>query len=164
MDNLTITIGIIGGLASIISYLMQLAGVKSKLIHVSYALILVSITAFFIYDSASVEAKNKLLESQVAELKSIEYQAAKILKNSSRGNDGERRGFMLASLAMLEKFKGEQPDTYSMAKEFAIASGVLINEQEDGVKRLQQRWALTDGAHAMEALLKGLAGGAEKET
>lgn len=164
MENLIITISIIGGLASIISYLMQVAGVKSKIMHVSYSLILVLITSFFIYDSASLETEKKLLESQVAELKSIEYQAAKILKNSSRGNDGERRGFMLASIAMLEKFKTEQPDTYSMAKEFAISSGVLINAQQDGMKRLYQGWALTDGANAMEALLKGLAGGAEHET
>ncbi|WP_375056686.1 hypothetical protein [Zobellella sp. DQSA1] len=100
----------------------------------------------------------------MAELKSIECQAGEIIKNSSRGNDGERRGFVIASIAMLERFKEEQPDAYSMAKEVAVFNGVLINEQEDGVKHLHRGRALTDGANAMEVLLKGLAGGAENET
>lgn len=164
MQNLIITIGIIGSLASIISYLMQLAGVKSKLIHVSYVVFLVLVTSFFIHDSATIEAEKELLQVQVSELKSIEYQAAKILKNSPRVTEGEKRGFMFASLAMLEKFKNEQPDAYKMARDFAISSGVLDNQQEDSMKRLYQGWALRDGADAMESLLKGLAGSANTET
>lgn len=49
---------------------------------------------------------------------------------------------MFASLAMLEKFKNEQPDAYKMARDFAISSGVLDNQQEDSMKRLYQGWAL----------------------
>ncbi|HHQ4564414.1 hypothetical protein [Aeromonas sp. R4-1] len=71
---------------------------------------------------------------------------------------------MFASLAMLEKFKNEQPDAYKMARDFAISSGVLDNQQEDSMKRLYQGWALRDGADAMESLLKGLAGSANTET
>ncbi|GAA6186428.1 hypothetical protein [Aliiglaciecola sp. NS0011-25] len=164
MQNLIITVGIIGSIASIISYLMQLAGVKSKLIHVAYVIFIVLITSFFINYSATVKAEKDLLQLQVSELKSIEYQSAKILKNSPRYTEGDKRGFMFASLAMLEKFKNDQPDAYQMAREFAISSGVLVNEQEDGMKRLYQGWALNDGAEAMESLLKGLAGAAATET
>ena len=55
------------------------------------------------------------------------------------------------------------PDTYDMARTFAISSGLLENKQADGMERLYQGWALIDGADAMESLLKGLAGSAYSE-
>lgn len=159
MQDMIITLGIIGSVASIVSYLMEVAQIRSKLLHICYGVILVVITAYFVNGASTAESEKKMLSLQVAELRSIEYQAMNILSNVPRSNDGERRGFMFASLAMLEKFKDEQPDTYSMAKEFALSSGLLVNEQEDGMQRLYQGWALIDAVDAMHSLLKGLAGG-----
>lgn len=99
------------------------------------------------------QLENKALVAKIEEISSIEYEAANVLDNSKRSTGGQQRGFIFASLSLLERHKSEVPDSYELAKNFALASGVLENKQENGPDRLYQGWRLNDASQAMESLL-----------
>lgn len=86
-------------------------------------------------------------------------QARKLIESSDLTTDGSRRGFMLASLAFIEKYKDRFPETFSRAKALCDNVGVTESKQQDGVERLHQSWRLEDGSTAMKYLITGLAAG-----
>ncbi|WP_297807344.1 hypothetical protein [uncultured Methylophaga sp.] len=163
MEQLVLVIGLISGAATIISFLMEKAGVRGNWVHAAYGFFIALFASVLVANFASFSAEQEVLKKQITQLTSIQYQAAKILKYTPRNNDGERRGFMFAGLSFLESHKAELPDTYDMARQFSISSGILENKQEDGSERLYQGWALIDGANAMESLLKGVAAGVQED-
>lgn len=158
MEKLVLIISLISGTATIVSFLMEKAGLRGKWIHALYGFFIALVSSVLVASFSSFSAEHDILQSQISQLTSIQYQAATVVKHTPKSNDGERRGFMFASLAFLESHKEELPDTYKMAREFAIASGILENKQEDGLQRLYQEWSLQEGSDAMEALLKGISG------
>lgn len=155
-DNAVLTLSVISGFASIASYFMASGSVGARLGRAGYVLFVALVIALFAHNQSESTAKNRELQAQLDLITTIEYRAAQVLKNTPRSSDGEKRGFVFASLAFLERNKDTVPDAYSLAREYAVASGLLTNDQEDGVKRTQQSWRLRDASDAMESLLNGL--------
>jgi hypothetical protein len=151
-----IIIGLVGGVASIISLLIDKANFGGKYIHAMYVFAVTILASTLVISVALSKTENAALIAEIKEISSIEYGAAKILNNTKRSTDGEKRGFILASLALLERYKSEVPDSYETAKQFSIASGILQNLQESSTERLYQGWRLRDASEAMESLLLGL--------
>ncbi|MBU3823234.1 MAG: hypothetical protein H9917_00195 [Candidatus Oceanisphaera merdipullorum] len=160
MNQLVLIIGLISGAATIISFLLEKANIRGNWIHAAYGFFIAVFASVLVANFTFFSSEKEALESQITRLTSIQFQAANILKHTPKSDNGERRGFMFASLSFLESHKAEMPDTYEMARQFSLASGALENQQEDGMLRLYQGWALIDGANAMESLLQGIAGSA----
>ncbi len=141
-------IGLVGSIASIIALLIAAPGWKSKSVHVCYGLLITVLSVgFFSY------------QNQLSEVRKVEVHARKLIESSDLTTDGSRRGFMLASLAFLEKYKERFPETFSRAKALCDNVGVTESKQQDGVERLHQTWRLEDGSTAMKYLITGLASG-----
>ncbi|TAJ10418.1 MAG: hypothetical protein EPO61_02980 [Nitrospirae bacterium] len=148
LTNLIVAIGLVGSIASIIGILIAAPGWKSKTVHVSYGLLVtVLATGVFSY------------QTQLSELTQIENQVERIVKSADLSTDGSQRGFMLASLAFLEKHKDRFPETFARAKSLCDNVGVTESKQESALERMYQGWRLTDGATAMKYLLSGIAAG-----
>jgi hypothetical protein len=158
MKELVIVIGLISGVATIISFLLEKANIRGNYVHAAYGFFIALFASVLVANFTSHTSEKSALEEQINKLTNIQFQAANILTHTPRSNAGEKRGFMFASLSFLESHKKEMPDTYELARKFALSSGVIENKQEDGVQRLHQGWALNDGADAMESLLHGIAG------
>ncbi|MGI1999127.1 hypothetical protein [Shewanella frigidimarina] len=162
-DSMVIVIGMVGGFASIVSLLIDKANLGGKYIHAVYVFAVTILASTLVISVASNKSENAVLVAEIKAISSIEYGAAKILNNAKRSTDGEQRGFILASLALLERHKSEVPDSYEAAKQFSIASGILQNLQESGTDRLYQGWRLRDASEAMESLLLGLSANSGNE-
>lgn len=154
--DLITTLGIIGSVASVIGLLLPAAGWKAKTTHVLYGLAIAALTYVLLQ-----------YQSQVGELTRIEHQARK-LANSQQLPDGSGagnpyvsdRGFILASLTFIEKYKERFPDTYARAKQFSEHAGVLEPASAGTLADQSAREKnLDDGARAMRALLEGIASG-----
>ena len=154
LNNVVIIVGLVSGIATIISFLIDKANLGGKYVHSIYVCVVTILASILAISASSSKIENDQLLAKIAKISSIEYESANVLNNAERSNDGQRRGFIFASLALLERHKNEVPDSYNLAKEFAIASGVLQNKQESGTERLYQGWRLEDAANAMESLLK----------
>lgn len=161
-DNLVVIIGLVSGVATIISLLIDKANLGGKYIHAIYVFAVTILASTLTISVASSKAENEALVAEIKKISSIEYEATEILNNAKRATDGQQRGFILASLALLERHKSEVPDSYDIAKQFSVASGILQNKQESGTDRLYQGWRLTEASEAMESLLLGLSAGKYK--
>ena len=148
-------------MATIISFLIDKANIGGKYIHAAYVFVVTILASTLAISAASNKVENDALIAEIEKISSIEYEAAEVLNNSKRSTDGQQRGFIFASLALLERHKNEIPDSYELAKNFSVASGILENKQEGSIDRLYQGWRLTDAANAMESLLGGLSAGRE---
>lgn len=158
-DNLIAVVGFASGIASLIGYLIDRAGFRSRWVHAFYTFVVVVAASTFMYQIAESKAQNAALGKRIEVITSIEYKASQVLKNAKQSTDGEKRGFILASLAFLERNKDAVPDSYALARQFALASGVLENKQDNGLDRLHQSWSLRDAADAMNSLLNGISAG-----
>lgn len=143
-----LTIGLIGSIASIIGFLLQAKELKDRFIHALYGFIVTVLASGFIY-----------YKTTLTEMTKIEKQASNIIKlhNEDLASAGTRRGFILTSLAFLEKNKDVYPDTYQMAKELALNIDIL-QSKEGEMDSLTSKWKLNDVASAMKKLLEGIAG------
>jgi len=142
------TLGIVGSVASLIALLLPASGWRAKAIHVSYGLVVTVLAVAIIGYRARID-----------ELSRIEREATRLIATADLSSDGTQRGFILAGLAFLEKYKDRFPDTFDRAKMLSDNVGVTTSKQEDAVERLHQSWRLSDGATAMKQLLGGIAGG-----
>lgn len=158
-NNAVVTIGLVSAVATLISLLIDKAGYGTRKYHAAYVFFVAILASFYTYDSTESETKNQALQAKIELITSIEYKAGQVLKNTARVTDGEKRGFVFATLAFLERNKDSVPDSYALARQFAIGSNVLENKQDDGPQRLYQTWRLNDAADAMESLLTGLSSG-----
>lgn len=144
--NLVTIIGIVGSVASVVALLLPATGWKARVVHVLYGLFISALaTAVVVY------------QGQLAEIRRVESQAGALIRGADLSTDGSSRGFMLASLAFLEKNKEQFPETFRRAVALCDNVGVTISAQDDAVVRLHQGWRLTDGAAAMRALVSGIA-------
>ena len=168
--NSYVLIGVLGSVASIVSFLLAAPTKKSRIIHTIYGFLLtIVIGSSLIYNQnidkelAAFQFRENQLNQEIEQLQSINYGARKILKSredSSLINLGENRGFTLSAFVFFEKYRKQYPETYAIAKEY-IVDGMQItklarsepcDESSDELKRM------FDGAETMKALLKGIAG------
>lgn len=162
-NNLILIVGLVSGIATLISFLIDKANLGGKYIHATYVFCVTVLASVLVISVSASQSENEALAAKIKEISSIEYEAAEVLDNSKRSTNGQQRGFIFASLALLERHKNEVPDSYDLAKKFALASGLLENKQESGTERLYQGWRLDDASQAMESLLSGLSAGREKK-
>ena len=97
--------------------------------------------------------------SQLNETKQIEHEAQRLVATADFSSDGKQRGFMIATIAFLEKYRTRFPETLRLALALCSNVGVTTSNQDDSLQRLHQSWRLSDGADAMKQLLSGVAGG-----
>lgn len=159
MNYLLYFIGFAGGVASIFSYILQLKKDRSNVGHFFYV-VFVFLFIIAVIHTASI---NNKYEKRIEQLLSVEHQANNILEHTKCGTEGEQRGFILTGLVFLEQFKEVIPDSYALAKESAISSGVLKYRKESATERLYEGWSLGDCSQAIESLIKGLSAGAIRE-
>ncbi len=156
--NPIILISIIGSIASIVALLISAPGIKSKITHVVYALILTVVTSSSVFFIQDIENEKNQKEAELDRLNSFDNRVNIIADSySTYGEVGDNRGFILTSLAFLEKNKETVPDTYEIAKELVV-SGLKITESapDDNDTEWDERKRMKDGADAMLSLLKGL--------
>ncbi len=147
MNSIVLTIGVIGSVASIIGLLLGANGFKERLIHAIYGFIISILASGFVY-----------YQNSLAEITKIEKQATNLMQNNSKESIGSKRGFILATLAFLEKNKLNYPDTYKMAKQLAFNVDILNSKEDDTIESINQGRQLSDVADAMEKLLEGISG------
>ena len=126
-------IGAVSGVAGLAGLFIALPSAKSRIIHFIYcaAIACISGSAIFYYSKYQ---------------SGLEFQrSAYELVESSANNDS--RGFMLATLALLERNKAEFPETYASAKQLCIEAGLTGKPASIST---------ADGARAMYSLLRGL--------
>jgi hypothetical protein len=147
MNELLLTIGLVGSLASIISLFIAAPGWKSKLTHIFYALVVTAIATI------AFEYKNErtIAQMELNRMKDIEQQAHILLSSRDQSTSGSAKGFMLASLTFLEKNKDLFPETYIRAKSLCQNAGFL----SDGTQSNHYN-KMYEGATAMHYLIKGV--------
>lgn len=156
-----ITISVLGSIASIVSVLISGPTVKSKLVHVSYALILTAVVGSSVLYTERVNQDKAALEQKLKEKDMLSKQAEHLLakyKDGVYSDSGDYRGSILGALAFLEKHQNIVPDSYQRAKELAegglqiyATTPVIGQDKYDEEKRLR------DGAKAMRILIESLA-------
>ena len=160
-----VLIGILGSIASIISCFLAAPTLKSRAVHVVYAIILtivvgssvLSVDRYRLRLEQAGKAQSEL-QSEIQELKSLKSQARALLQTRpySTSDKGDNRGSILAGLAFLEANKSFFPELYSTAKELCL-KGIKVTETT-GKLDYDEEGRLKDGADAMRSMLKGLAG------
>jgi hypothetical protein len=157
MDSsaLVIVIGIVGSVASIIGLLIAAPGIKSKVIHVVYALAITAVASTAVAYHNQMDAARREIE----EIHRIEREAQAILDSSDRSTEGSMIGLMLSGLSFLEKNKGRFPDTYERASRVCESSGIYAasGEGSSSSKPMEHFENLQQGSGAMYFLLKGIA-------
>ena len=114
-------------------------------------------------DLAASRLSEEKLTSEIERMNSIKIGATEILKSrgySSTTDTGVNRGFILTAFTYLEKHKNVFPESYGIAKELLI-DGLQITKSSGSVSSdgyYDERKRMSDGASAMTALLKGIAG------
>ncbi len=127
-------IGAVSGIAGIAGLFISLPNKRSRLIHFIYCAAVAAVSSSSIYYFGLYQATQNL-----------EKQIWGLLASEAENDD---RGLMLASLALLEKNKDLFPETYLSAKQLCESAGLTGKSASI---------TTTEGAHAMAALLKGLA-------
>ena len=157
--NPYIIIGLIGSIASIISLIISWRIEKPKWIHGIYTFLLTCVVGLFAIHTNTLNQSNNELENENSKMKTIEYNAERIMSTYSNVNDvGENRGYILTTFSFLEKNKSEFPETYEIAKEL-VTKGLKVAETSygDGVlKEGDEEDRLKDGAATMHSILKGM--------
>jgi ArsR family metal-binding transcriptional regulator len=152
--DFVVVIGVVGSLASVVGLLIAAPGLKSKVIHLAYGL-LITILA-----SGAVSYQHQMIDArrELAELRRIEKEAKSILQVASdRTTSGSMAGFMLASLSFLEKHRTRFPDTYARAVLLCERSGCLASGHGDGQNSMTHFYSMREASTALEYLMKGLA-------
>ena len=157
--NPLILLSIIGSIASLVGLLISAPNLKSRFIHLLYAIVLTVIAGGSILFINNIENKNKVLKTELNRYESISKNAERIINTYKYSSDvGTNRGFILTSIAFLEKNKTEFSETYILAKEL-VTNGILVTESapdRDFEKKWNEEKRMKDGAQTMEALLKGI--------
>ena len=117
---------------------------------------IIGVAASYLND---IEKENKKLTSDLTKYESISKNAERIIETYKYSSDVvTNRGFILTSIAFLEKNKTEFSETYILAKEL-VTNGILVTESapdRDFEKKWNEEKRMKDGAQTMEALLKGI--------
>jgi hypothetical protein len=153
MTNFLFGIGVAASIASIVGLLISAPGLKSKFIHLAYAVFITALA------SGIVEYQNRVsaVQRQLEETYSVERQANALLKTADRSTSGSMAGFMLASLSFLEKHKLRLPDTYARAVKLCENSGCAESGYAKGANSLEHYYSMQEASGAMESLIRGIA-------
>jgi hypothetical protein len=156
MDTLNLTIGIVGAVASLGSLLIAAPDWKSRAIHFFYTSVVVLVVALLSSMTFEIQSRLNETRAELTKRSSLEVQAQALLESFPRlRSTGEPRGIILSSLAFLEKYKQEIPDTYAIAK--GIAERVSDANKPFFEGESEQQDYLRDAATAMEQVIRGLA-------
>lgn len=150
--DVIVSLGVVGSVASIIGLLIAAPGLKSKIIHVAYAIAITLLSAWIVH----YQSELSLADKRLGEIRSVEMQAKALLETFDRSTAGSAQGSMLAALAFLEKHKEALPDTYSRATKLCENSGCLETAYKGQESSYSHYLSVTDAAKAIEALLLGL--------
>lgn len=134
--DIIIVLGVVGSIASLIGVYLAAPNPRSRAIHAIYGFLFVVLSGYLVY-----------YYQRDAEVANLEAGIERLFDSTQYGQN--ERGFMLASLALLEKHKERFPETYSAARQLCLESGVT------GVPKA--RLSVYEGAHAMNTLLRALA-------
>lgn len=134
--DIIIVLGVLGSVASLIGVYLAAPNPRSRIIHGIYGFLFVVLSGYLVY-----------YYQRDSEVASLEVGISRLFENTQYGQN--ERGFMLASLALLEKHKQRFPETYAAAKQLCIEAG-LTGEPKG-------RMDVYEGAHAMNTLLRALA-------
>lgn len=134
--DIIIVLGVVGSIASLIGVYLAAPNPRSRAIHAIYGFLFVVLSGYLVY-----------YYQRDAEVASLEAGIERLFDSTQYGQN--ERGFMLASLALLEKHKERFPETYSAARQLCLESGVTGEPQG--------KLSVYEGAHAMNTLLRALA-------
>jgi hypothetical protein len=144
-----IAFSVFGSIASVVALLKYEKKWQIILIHVGYGVSIITLSVLWIS-----------YQNKFEELNRIENQAKSVIQTSQTlSSSGSQRGFILAGLAFLEKYKDKFPDTYSRALKLCDSVGVTDSRPSDYSGRDAQDLRLEDGSIAMKFLLSGIAAG-----
>jgi hypothetical protein len=148
-----IALGVTGSVASIIALLIAAPGLKSKFVHLGYAIFITALA------SGVVEYQHRVsvAQRQLEELRKVEREARQIVGTANRATSGSMQGFMLATLSFLEKHKDRFPDTYARALKLCEDSGCMKSGYSDNSGAYLHFLSMQEGSSAMEYLLRGIA-------
>ena len=157
--NPLLLLTIIGSVASLVSLLISAPNLKSRIIHLIYAVVLTVLTGCSFLFINNIEIENTKLSSEVMKYENTSKNAERILRTYDNTSDvGTNRGFILTSFAFLEKNKAQFPETYNLAKEL-ITDGILVTKSAPD-RDLDEKWneekRMKDGSQTMQSLLKGI--------
>ena len=134
--DIIVVLGVVASIASIIGVYLAAPNPKSRIVHAIYGALFVVLSGYLVH-----------YYQRDAEVAKLENGIERLFQSTQYGQD--ERGFMLASLALLEKHKERFPDTYAAAKQLCVESGVTGEPKA--------HLSVYDGSHAMHTLLKALA-------
>ena len=148
--DIIIVLGVVGSVASVVGVLIAAPTLKSRVIHISYGLcISVLAISLVTYQHRVTDA-----ERRIAEMKSIEREAATLLVGFDFTTSGSMAGFMLAAMSFLEKHKERLPDTYARAVALCENSGCLKSEGSEGMEHFR---SMQDASTSLKYLIQGVA-------
>lgn len=153
--GLLLVMGVVGSVASVIGVLIAAPGLKSKFIHLAYALFITILATGIV----EFQHRASATQRQLDEMQRVENEARKLLSTAERSTTGSMVGFMLASLSFLEKFKDRLPDTYARAVKLCENSGCLESGYGREANSYTHFLSMQEASGAMEYLLRGLAAG-----
>jgi hypothetical protein len=96
-------------------------------------------------------------EGRIAEMKSIEREAATLLSGFDFTTSGSMAGFMLAAMSFLEKHKERLPDTYARAVALCENSGCLKTRNSDYSSSMEHFRNMQHASAALKYLVQGVA-------
>lgn len=135
--DIIIVLGLVGSIASVVGVYLAAPNPRSRIIHAIYGFIFVVLSGYLVY-----------YYQRDSEVEKLENGIERLFQSTQYGGQNER-GFMLASLALLEKHKDRFPDTYAAAKQLCVESGVTGEPKG--------KLSVYDGSHAMRTLFNALA-------
>ncbi len=152
MNDLILTVGLVGALSSIISLFIAEKRWKSRVQHIIYALVVTTIATI------AFEYKNDrtAIKAELDRLKNAETQAKALLSTWDQSTAGSGKGNMLASLTFLEKNREFFPDTYERAKKLCESAGCTETGYSSGYSHKDNYNRTYEGASAMQYLIKGI--------
>ena len=134
---------------------------RSRLIHVTYAVILTTVVGAAVLYTERVNQDKAALEQMLKEKEMLSKQAEHLLekyKDSAYYDSGDYRGSILGALAFLEKHQNIVPDSYQRALKLS-EDGLQIYKTTpvSGQYKYDEEKRLRDGAKAMRILIESLA-------
>lgn len=149
---------LIGSVASVVALAIAAPTIRSRSVHVAYAVVLTWVVGSATIESERATSREHNLETRISEMESRSTEARAILGTYSytTSDVGQNRGFVLSSFSFLEKHRAVWPDSYLLAKTLVV-DGLRITASEGTDGGLAERRRRADGAAAMKAILRGIA-------
>lgn len=149
--------GIIGSISGLISMLWPGISRRTKFCLALYGLCMTGLAIWLVVYS------NKYSDLVRIEKEAQRLMSSQQVEDGSWGGAGNPnvsdKGYMLAVLAFLEKYKARFPNTHETANELCKTHGIVTPPKGSYTDQNDLRNASHEGAKAMRALLSGIAAG-----